>query len=528
MKFHCRFCDQRLEADSEMIGSQIECPACSKEIIVKLASADVSEQSAREASNQHGSKSRTILVMMAIGGLVAVLFAISNGDKGTIPADDETPAHASDSEPATPVDSNPEAASPAEPQGTEPSFTKKTLDKAKSLPERTFSVGGDRSNTSSILNLHGDTKKTDKAKSLPERTFSVGGDRSNTSSILNLNSVTPAKSKNPVSGAVYVSNDTIKKISISIRSYIGKDGKKHKLDSSIWHFEPGEFARLRSHPLNEIIIASRVDYTVHTENGDQFWYSNNYYADKHKITVRKHQTIVPHHLAYSDVAGLKARAAKNDLDAMGELSSLYYYGTGGCRKDRMLGRKYAEAAAKANHPVGITTYGLCFDHGAGGIERDFFAAFRLYKRAAELGHVQAQANLGVMCYLGDGTRKDFYEGHKWLLKAAKKGSADAMNGLGVICFEGPLALRSRAEGIAWYQKAAALGCQEAAKNLRDMKYNDLRRFEFAFSAISAAFDGAGYGGGNQDPHSNNSMEYDQDDWAKIARDNETWDKTRKR
>ena len=54
--------------------------------------------------------------------------------------------------------------------------------------------------------------------------------------------------------------------------------------------------------------------------------------------------------------------------------------------------------------------------------QDYAAAVKLYKLAAEQGYADAQLNLGLMYYLGNGVLEDFALAHMWANIAAANGS----------------------------------------------------------------------------------------------------------
>ena len=64
-------------------------------------------------------------------------------------------------------------------------------------------------------------------------------------------------------------------------------------------------------------------------------------------------------------------------------------------------------------------------------EGDYPAAFRLFKKAAEQGHANAQFNLGVMYDKGEGVTRDAKQAVYWVQKAAEQGFAEAQTNLGV-------------------------------------------------------------------------------------------------
>ena len=58
------------------------------------------------------------------------------------------------------------------------------------------------------------------------------------------------------------------------------------------------------------------------------------------------------------------------------------------------------------------------------------------KDLSEQGNAEAQFNLGLIYYLGDGIPRDYKEAVKWYTKAAEQGNADAQYNLGVMYYIG--------------------------------------------------------------------------------------------
>ncbi len=56
-----------------------------------------------------------------------------------------------------------------------------------------------------------------------------------------------------------------------------------------------------------------------------------------------------------------------------------------------------------------------------GVEQDYKEAAKLCRKAAEQGHGQAQAFLGIMYSQGQGVEQDFKEAARWHRKAAEQG-----------------------------------------------------------------------------------------------------------
>ena len=66
---------------------------------------------------------------------------------------------------------------------------------------------------------------------------------------------------------------------------------------------------------------------------------------------------------------------------------------------------------------------------------------------------QAQYNLGVMHYDGEGVPQDYAEAVKWYRLAADQGYANAQYNLGVMCRDGHGVPQDGAEGVKWYRLA---------------------------------------------------------------------------
>ncbi|MDP5014028.1 MAG: sel1 repeat family protein [Opitutales bacterium] len=73
---------------------------------------------------------------------------------------------------------------------------------------------------------------------------------------------------------------------------------------------------------------------------------------------------------------------------------------------------------------------------------------------AEAGDPNAQSNLGVMYYSGEGVPKDSAEALKWFRKAADQGHAPAQLHLAHMYAKGEGVPKDEAEAYAWYNLAA--------------------------------------------------------------------------
>lgn len=106
-------------------------------------------------------------------------------------------------------------------------------------------------------------------------------------------------------------------------------------------------------------------------------------------------------------------------------------------------------------------------------EKDYTAAFRLFKALAEQGNSEAQANLGLMYELGQGVNKDFFEAFKWYRSAAEQGTAWAQTNLGLAYANGRGTREDDKEAAKWFRSAALQGNTRAQEILGTM-YNQGR------------------------------------------------------
>ena len=67
-----------------------------------------------------------------------------------------------------------------------------------------------------------------------------------------------------------------------------------------------------------------------------------------------------------------------------------------------------------------------------GVARDDTEAATWFRKAAEQGVVEAQADLGSMYHEGEGVARDYFEAATWLRKAAEQGNAWAQFYLGLM------------------------------------------------------------------------------------------------
>jgi hypothetical protein len=92
------------------------------------------------------------------------------------------------------------------------------------------------------------------------------------------------------------------------------------------------------------------------------------------------------------------------------------------------------------------------------------------RKAAEQGDANAQKNLGVMYYNGQGVPQDYAQAVVWSRKAAEQGDADAENNLAASYQKGQGVPQDYAQAVYWYSKAAEQGSALAQNSLGALYY----------------------------------------------------------
>lgn len=91
-----------------------------------------------------------------------------------------------------------------------------------------------------------------------------------------------------------------------------------------------------------------------------------------------------------------------------------------------------------------------------------------YVRKAEQGDVDAQYNLGIIYYHGEGVPRNYEEALSWFYKAAEQDDADAQYNLGFMYGRGEGIDKSHAQSVAWFKRAADQGHKGAQEILQKM------------------------------------------------------------
>ena len=95
-----------------------------------------------------------------------------------------------------------------------------------------------------------------------------------------------------------------------------------------------------------------------------------------------------------------------------------------------------------------------YRNGTNGQTIDKEEAAKLYLKAAEMGHLEAQYRIGKCYHDAEGIEQNYEEAVKWYRLAAEQGHSWAQNNLGSCYYYGEGVAQSYEEAMKWYQLAA--------------------------------------------------------------------------
>jgi TPR repeat protein len=159
---------------------------------------------------------------------------------------------------------------------------------------------------------------------------------------------------------------------------------------------------------------------------------------------------------------LRRRAVDGDIDAQIRMGNRYLCGVT-VQVDLDEAAKWFLLAGKSGSAAGFMSLGL---HYSGSAKpRDVHKAIHFYEKAAKLGHVDAQLNLGRFYFVGDGVEQDYVKARKWIKKAAAHGSHQGLFLMGAL-YDGGLGLKPNTKkAIECYELSVAGGYACAMHNL---------------------------------------------------------------
>jgi len=168
---------------------------------------------------------------------------------------------------------------------------------------------------------------------------------------------------------------------------------------------------------------------------------------------------------------LRKKAEDGDAAAQCKLG-LYFYSVAGGellgleRYENLMCEaiKWFRKAAEQGYSNAQYNLAICYYYG-NGVEQDYEEAVRWLQKAVEQGNAAAQCMLGARYYDGKGIKQDYKEAVRWFLRAALQGSATAQYNLGRCIFDGKGAKEDHEEAVKWIRKAAKQGNEDAKMDL---------------------------------------------------------------
>ena len=163
-------------------------------------------------------------------------------------------------------------------------------------------------------------------------------------------------------------------------------------------------------------------------------------------------------------------AEQGAAQAQFNLAWSYHYGLGVYR-NLELALKWYSAAAEQGNPGAIRGVGEMYELGAGGLQQDLVEAAQLYERAAEMGDLVAQYNLGVFYEHGEGVPVNRRLAETYLERSANQGHNSAQLNLGLLYQSGVEGVPDYKKAIYWLQMAAESGNPKAQGAIGSMYLN---------------------------------------------------------
>lgn len=166
------------------------------------------------------------------------------------------------------------------------------------------------------------------------------------------------------------------------------------------------------------------------------------------------------------LSALRPLADAGDTEALRLLGFMYHGGKGVARDYGAAVKLWREAADESDpasqHARGLALQLSAFEEffqGKGADNQRFGAALMWFRLAAEQGFAPAQSYLGDMYLKFDfaGIPPDTAEGEKWLRRAAEQGDLNGQINLGDLYNDGLGVPKNPLEAATWYRRAAEQG-----------------------------------------------------------------------
>lgn len=109
---------------------------------------------------------------------------------------------------------------------------------------------------------------------------------------------------------------------------------------------------------------------------------------------------------------------------------------------------------------------LTFQDGLAEYDRgNAEAAVATYRRLAENGDAESQAELGLMFHIGDAVAQDHAAAATWFRRAAEQGLAAAQYNLGILYANGHGVARDDVRALKWFALAESVARDEEERDL---------------------------------------------------------------
>ena len=162
--------------------------------------------------------------------------------------------------------------------------------------------------------------------------------------------------------------------------------------------------------------------------------------------------------------------AQNDKEcfapAMKKISDCYFHGEG-VERNTDIGLAWLQASFDLAHDINAAhDTAIMYEFGHNGVEVDVVAAAQWFEKAAEEGHIEAMAELGLCYELGCGVEQADETALDWYTKAANLGHVTAKFSVGEAFEEARGVHQSDEEACLWYYRAAVMGDEDSKVALR--------------------------------------------------------------
>jgi len=158
------------------------------------------------------------------------------------------------------------------------------------------------------------------------------------------------------------------------------------------------------------------------------------------------------------------RHVENEVpEAITFLGEAYCRGLLGLVKSDKKAAKIYRRAVELGNVEAMVKLGFLYDTGS-GVKLDKKKAERLYRAAADRGDAVAQSNFGILLY----HEEKFEEAFRYFVLAADQGFTDGENNLGCCYRDGKGTEVDLGKARYWLERAAAKGSELATRNLADL------------------------------------------------------------